>query len=75
MPMADWVLHPDAAWRSERYVWYMSAPSKLKRPDESAEPQPFRHLRLRNERRERARLERIEQLIARARKRLSSGDR
>jgi hypothetical protein len=53
----------------------MPGTSKLKRPDESAEPQPFRHLRLRNERRERVRRDRIEQLIARARKRLSSGDR
>jgi len=53
----------------------MSAISKSKRPDESAEAQPFRHLRLRNERRERARRERIEQLIALARKRRSSGER
>jgi hypothetical protein len=48
---------------------------KIKRPDESAEPQPFHHLRLRNERRERARRERIAQLVALARKRRISGDR
>jgi hypothetical protein len=53
----------------------MSARPKRKAPDESPEPQPFRHLRLRNERRDRARRERIEQLVALARKRRSSGNR
>ena len=53
----------------------MSAKPKFKRPDDSAEPQPFRHLRMRNERRERQRRERIEQLVALARKRRITGDR
>jgi hypothetical protein len=53
----------------------MSLRSRIKRPVDTAEPEPFRHLRLRNERRERARRERIEQLVALARKRRISGDR